>query len=339
MRRAYFSVMLMLAGLTAMAQQGIQPTISAMRWGVDYNLHVKLSNDTNYVMDVRGLYHTGKNFFIDSADNSTTYYPVTLDKEFVDYIKTKPLEPDNQARADAAQPSEAKTLWSALHGSLGGGYIHFINCLVYTLESQQLFLNEPIMRRPVSSWKPKPMTESYRRTRKWDYYAPNNQKLARREYRLRKKENDLRDLQGIPNSFIELFLSTSQAKYERMRKAQMRRQVAQIDAVQLLLGAKYLGEEQIKFIRNRVRAAVMRYNVNTLPSVIIFDDYNAAVAMSLDQSGYKIDYIVFRDQESLSNEESQTRFNKIEALIKAINEANDRVFRKRLQQYYQKTRK
>ena len=31
-----------------------------------------------YVMDVKGLYHTGKNLFIDTTDKSTTYYPVTL---------------------------------------------------------------------------------------------------------------------------------------------------------------------------------------------------------------------------------------------------------------------
>jgi hypothetical protein len=190
------------------------------------------------------------------------------------------------------------------------------------------------MKRPVTSWKPKPETKTYKRTRKWDYYIPYHQKLAQREYKLKKREGDLKDLQGVPSKFIELFLNTSQKDYEILRTEGKRMQVAQIDLIRLLLGAKYLGVDQIEFIQNRVTSSVLMYSVNNLPSVIIFDDYNAAVAMTLDYSGYKIDYVVFRDQESISSEEQGSRIDKIESLIETINEANDRVFQKRLSTYY-----
>jgi hypothetical protein len=319
------------------AQQTLQPTISEMKWGIDYNLHVKLSNDTNFVMDVRGLYHTGKNLFIDTTDQSSTYYPVTLDDDFINHIKNRKLD-EEHLKIDTTDILQAKTLWSALHSNLGGGYIHFINCLIYTLESQQLYLAEPVMRRPSTDWKPNPMTESYKRTRKWEFYFPHTQKLAHKEYHKRKKENDLKDLQGVPASFIELFLKTSQHEYMKLRENQKKRIVAQIDLVRLILGAKYLGQTQIQYIRSKVHSAILKYNVNSLPSVIIFDDYNAAVSMTLDHAGYKIGHVVFRDQDLMSSEEGQLRIQKIESLIKSVNEANEKVFKKRLERYYQKTK-
>ena len=331
MRTLCLSILFVLTATAVNAQNAGQPKISEMKWGLDYNLHIKLSNDTNYVMDVRGLYHTGKNLFIDTTDQSTTYYPVILDNEFIQYLKDQKLNGKDEVRFDSTQTGQLRTLWSSLHKSLGGGYVHFINCLIYTLESNQLYLTDPIMRRPNSNWKPKPMTESFKRTHKWDYYIPYNQKQAKKEYRKRKSDYDLKDLLGIPVSFVELFLSTSQKQYEQYRKEQKKQMVSQIDIVRLLLGAKYLGKEQIQYIQSKVLTAVLRYNINTLPSVIIFDDYNAAVSMTLDNTGYKIGYIVFRDQNSISSEETQVRFRKIELLIKAVNDANDRVFKKRLQ--------
>jgi hypothetical protein len=336
MKRTILLSIIGLLAITSRAQQGLQPTITAMRWGADYKLHVKLANDSDYVMDVRGLYHTGKNLFIDSTDNSTTYYPVTLDQEFVDYIKSKRLYEDE--KVDSTSKTSNKTLWSALHASIGGGYIHFINCLIYSLESQNLRMNDPILRRPVTKWKPKPMTKSYKRTKKWTYYYPNTQQLAHKEYKLRKRENDLNDLHGVPQPFIDLFLSTSQREYERLVAARRVREVAQIDLVRLLLGAKYLGEDQIRHISSRVLIAIQKYNVNTMPSVIIFDDYNAAVALSLGINGYKIEKIVYSDGEVVSGAELDGRTELIEALIKRVNEANERVFRKKLRIYYQKTK-
>jgi len=335
MKRLKSVVIMALITTNAFAQQGLQPTIAAMRWGADYNLHVRLANDSDYVVDVRGLYHTGKDLFIDTTDNSATYYPVTLDREFVDYIKSKRIYSDDP-KADSARQTRYKTLWSALNANLGGGYIHFINCMIYALESQNLRLTDPILMRPSTKWKPKPMTSTYKRTRKWTYYFPNTQQLAHKEYKVRKREGDLRDLQGVPQPVIDVFLATSQADYEKMLANRRMREVAQIDLVKLLLGAKYLGEDQIRYISSRVLIAVMKYNVNTMPSVIIFDDYNAAVALSLGVNGYKIEKIVYSDGEVVSGSELEGRTELIEALIKRINEANERVFRKKLQLYYQR---
>jgi hypothetical protein len=335
MKTLCISMLLVLTCSVVIAQNAGQPKISEMKWGLDYNLHIKLSNDTNYVMDVRGLYHTGKNLFIDTTDQSTTYYPVKLDNEFIQYLKDQKFSGRDEIKADSNNTSQTKTLWASLHKSLGGGYVHFINCLIYSLESNQLYLNDPIMRRPISSWKPKPMTKSFRRTHKWEFYIPYDQKKAKKEFRKRKVEDDLKDLMGIPSNFIELFKNTNQKQYEKFRVEQKKQVVSQIDIVRLLLGAKYLGKDQIQYIQSKVLTAVLRYNINTLPSVIIFDDYNAAVSMTLDNTGYKIGYVVFRDQNSISSEEYATRFNKIELMVKAVNKANDRVFKKRLEKYYQ----
>jgi len=336
MRTFCISTLILLTSIITSAQNAGQPRVSEMKWGLDYNLHVKLSNDTNYVVDVRGLYHTGKNLFVDTTDQSTTYYPVTLDNEFIQFLKDQKLDGTNEFKTDTSKSDATKTLWASLHKSLGGGYVHFINCLIYSLESNQLYLTDPIMKRPETKWKPKPMTESFKRTRKWEYYIPYDQKMARKEYRKRKSDNDLKDLIGVPTNFINQFQKTSQKQYEKYRKEQKVQIVSQIDLVRLLLGAKYLGKDQIQFVQSKVLTAVLRYNINSLPSVIIFDDYNAAVSMSLDNTGYKIGYVVFSDQNSITPEEMDSRFKKIETMVKAVNDANDRVFKKRLQNYYQK---
>jgi len=336
MKTLYISTLLVFVCVLGIAQNASKPTISEMKWGLDYNLHIKLANDTNYVVDVRGLYHTGKNLFVDTTDQSTTYYPVSLDNEFIQYLKDQKLTGKDEVKFDSSLVSKNKTLWASLHLSLKGGYVHFINCLIYTLESNKIFLTDPIMKRPASNWKPKPMTKTFRRTHKWEYYIPYDQKAARKEYRLRKRDDDLKDLQGVPTNFIELFQNTSQKQYEQYKSEEKRQIVSQIDLVRLLLGAKYLGKDQIQYIQSKVLTSVLRYNINSLPSVIIFDDYNAAVSMTLDNTGYKIGYVVFRDQATMSPNDYETRFRKIELLIKAVNDANDRVFKKRLEKYYQK---
>lgn len=338
MRKFCLSASIVLFGLVASAQN-LQPTISAMRWSADYKLHIKMANDSAYVVDVKGLYHTDDNLFLDTTDRSTTYYPVSLDREFINYIKGKNLLPTDTLQVDSVARASNRTLWSAVHYCIGGGYIHFVNCLVYALESYPTMLDNPIFTRPVTKWKPNPMTQSYKRTRKWEYYYPSTQKLAQKEYKLRLEEDDLADLHGVPSRFIELFLNTSEGEYQRLRQSGMANQVAQIDLVRILLGAKYLGETQIRNISNSVTTAVLEYNRNAMPSIIIFDDYNAAVAMTLERGGYKIDRIVYSDGGVVSGKELEGRTEMIEQLIKTINEANERVFQKRLRLYYQRKRR
>ncbi|MFP4556485.1 MAG: hypothetical protein ACLFNU_06410 [Bacteroidales bacterium] len=334
MRTIWFiGALILCLGSTFVFGQKSMPSVSEMKWGRDFNLHVKLSNDTNYVMDVRALHHE-EGLSFEPDEESTTFYPVSLDDEFIEHIKNRKLETENHEDTAVINLEPPRTLWSALHYSLGGSYVHFVNSLIYSLESQTLKLSDPIMKRPETNWKPRPRTKTYKRTRKWDYYIPYDQRQAQREYRKRKREDDLTDLQGVPQPFIDLFLKTSQKDYEELRATGKRMKLAQIDIVRLLLGAKYLGTDQIAYIQNRVTSAVLRYSVNNLPSVIIFDDYDAAVAMTLDKAGYKIDHVVFRDQEKISHNEKNLRIDKIEALLDAINEANDKVFQKRLSTYY-----
>lgn len=307
-------------------------TVKEMRWTPDFKLQVRLSNDTSQVLDVKALQHSGS--VQDAISQSeATYYPVSLDQEFIKVLKEKKVEMD-RAVMDTSIKSSNQTLWSALHLSLGGGYIHFINCMMYALESGHLNLSDPIMQRPVSKWKPNPMTESFKRTRKWSYFIPNNQKLAQKEYKAQKKNNEHRDIMVLPADFRDIFLATSEKNYLAMKAKGNKKEVAKIDIIRMLLGSKYLGESQIKFIKAKVLNAISQYSANNLPSVVMFDDFNAAVAMSLNAEGYRIDQIVFKDADNIDQQEIDHRTARITAFIKAINEANERVFKKRLSTYY-----
>jgi len=307
-------------------------TVKEMRWTYDYKIHVKFSNDTSQVVDVKALQHSGS--LTDAiSDKEATYYTVSLDADFVKALKDKKLLVD-KVEGDTLQKVSNQTLWSALHTSLGGSYIHFINCMMYALESDHLNLTDPIMKRPVTSWKPKPMTESFKRTHKWSYYIPFTQKVARKEFKTQQKKKEDRDIMLLPIDFRTLFLATNDKNYAKLKSAGDKKSIAKIDLIRLLLGAKYLGEDQIKYIKAKVITAIYQYSANSLPSVIIFDDLNAAVAMTLNSDGYKVEQIVFRDADSIDQEEIDGRKARIEAFLRAINEANDRVFKKRLSSYY-----
>ena len=106
--------------------------------------------------------------------------------------------------------------------------------------------------------------------------------------------------------------------------------------IRILVASNYLGEVPIDYIRNAVISAVTRYSSNQLPSVIIMEDFNAAVAMTLDENGYKVEKVVFNDAENLSQEEENARKDKITAVIHSINEINRQIFQKSLQNYYKR---
>ncbi len=327
MKRLVVLVMVVFGAASLQAQ-----IVKEMRWAPDFKLQVKLSNDTTQVLDVRALQHSGS--LQDAISQSeATYFPVSLDEEFVKTLKDKKVEMD-KALIDSSIKSSNQTLWSALHTSLGGGYIHFINCIMYALESGHLNLSDPIMQRPPSKWKPNPMTESFRRTKKWGYYIPLNQKLAQKEFKTQEKNNEHHDIMVLPADFRVVFHATNEKEYLMMKAAGNKKEVAKIDIIRMLLGSRYLGENQIKYIKAKVLIAISQYSANNLPSVIMFDDLNAAVAMSLSAEGYRIDQIVFKDVDSIDQQEIESRTTRIGAFIRAINEANDRVFKKRLSTYY-----
>lgn len=325
----------LLIATPALAQKN---EISSMRWGADFNIHITFSNDSTSILDVRGLYHSTSTMpQMAVGSEEVTYYPVTLDPDFVDALKNKRLESfgdDTTTTLKFSDTTRAKTLWSALHGEIGGGYIHFINCLIYSLESKSLNLYSPFYRRPKSNWKPKPMTESYRRTYKWEYYCPDNQKLAQKEYYLKEKNGELGDIKLLPKSFIELFLTTNQKQYEQFAANGETNKVAIIDMMRLLLSANYLGIDQITLIQGAVSKSIIKYSMNSLPSVIIFDDFGAAVAMTLDHEGYKIDNVVFSQQDELSEEEISQRMQLMQGVINQVNSVNKKIFERNLKNYY-----
>jgi len=329
--RNYITFLLLLISLNVWAQKGLE--ITEMRWGADFNIHITFSNDSTTIQDVKALYHTSENF---ATGNEVTYYPVTLDHGFIQNLKDKKIDSISISKKIELNPSESKikSLWSELHPELGGGYIHFINCIIYAFESGNLSLTAPLMTRPNTSWKPNPMTETYLRTKKWAYFAPNNQKLAQKEFKIQQKNNDLGDIALLPKSFIELFMNTSDKDYNQLINDKEINKLAIIDMIRLLVGARYLGKDQINYVQNSVVKSVMHYNINNLPSVIIFDNYEAAVAMTLDNDGYKIEKVVINKQETLSADELNIRLEKMEAVIHEINEVNKKVFENKLKSYY-----
>ena len=104
--------------------------------------------------------------------------------------------------------------------------------------------------------------------------------------------------------------------------------------IKILVGANYLGETQIKYIKSMVLKSMVDYTEDQLPSVIIFDNFNAAAAMSLNEAGYQIDRIVFADEKHISEETKTSRTNQISLIINQINAVNKEVFQEKLKSYY-----
>ncbi len=297
--------------------------ISRMSWGLDYKIYLQMTNDSTYSYDIRQLFH------VSDAQNFTTdyvYFPVNLGKNYLLGISDKDTL--------AANDQSYKTLWSALHANLGGGWVNFTNCLMYALETNSLDLTAPLMKRPETNWKPDPLTDTYKRTRKWEYYVPVKQKLAKKEFKIRKNNNELGDINSIPENYIRLLLNTSEKKYNELLENRQTKAIAKINLVKLLLGTNYLGEAQINYISNSVLKAVKNYNLNQLPSVIVFDKYDAAAIMTLDQDGYKIGKIVFKTSAGLDEKAMQERRAEIEQIVDNINTYNKNSFQKRLGNYY-----
>lgn len=329
-------IFLLLAGCVlfyvSKAQVSVNPFIKDMQWGIDYQIHMTLSNDSSFTMNVKDLFHT--NSVNDSSSSEFVYYPVMLASEFVDQLNYNKINVAELKESDN-QSNKPLSLWGALHNSLGGGWIHFLNCMLYSLESGYLDPTAPLMVRPKSNWKPKPVTKTYLRTKNWKYYIPFEQKCAKKEYSLKKKEGQLNDLQHIPAEWIELFLNTSQAEYNEMKAKQDFKSTSKIDLVKILLGANYLGKAQISYIQTMVQKAILQYSFNRLPSVIVFDDIQVAVAMALDEKGYRMEKIVFRNVDELTPESKYNKELQVNNTIRSINLLNQKLFEQKLKRLYQ----
>lgn len=304
--------------------------IKDMRWGLDYKINLTLANDSVYSINVEDIIHS-KTLTDDTVGGDFVYYPVMLAKDFVEKLKQSNPNISDTIATPSGKPA---SLWSALHGSIGGGWLHFVNCLLYSLDTKYLNLTSPLMERPKTKWKPKPVTPTYMRTKDWSYYIPTDQKHAQKEYCQKAKEKSLANLQDLPPSFINLFLQTNNRAYKKIVAAGDYKTQSKIDLVRLLVGANYLGNAQISYIKTMVLKSVLQYSYNQLPSVIIFDDLEAAVVMSLNESGYNLEKVVYRNASNLSSEEIAERQHKIERSIVGINKVNQKIFEQRLKSYY-----
>lgn len=304
--------------------------IKDMRWGLDYQINLTLANDSIYSVNIEDLIHS-KSLAADTSSKDFVYYPVMLAKDFVEKLKQTNPNPSDTSTVQTGKPA---SLWSALHGSIGGGWLHFVNCLMYSLDTKYLNLTSPLMARPATKWKPKPATPTYLRTRKWQYYIPMDQKTAQKEYYLKAKENSLANLQDLPPDFIKLFLETSNSAYKKIEAKGDYQTKSKIDLVRLLVGANYLGKPQISYIKTMVLKSVLQYSYNQLPSIIVFDDLEAAVVMSLNESGYHLEKVVYRNVSSLTPDEIADKQRKIEQSIAGINKVNQKIFEQRLKSYY-----
>lgn len=333
-RNAAFFIFLIIF-LSAFSQQQTI-NIRQMTWGADYQVYLQLDNDSSYSYEISQLIHADP----DEAFNRKTefiFYPVNFEQSYIDSLLSISNAAEDFTAEKPHSPQIRKvTLWGSVGQSIGGGWAHFINCLIFALETRQLELTAPLLKRPESNWKPKPVTDTWKRTHKWQYFTPVEMKYAQKEYRARKRNNQLGDLQSIPQSFIDLMLNTTEREYQKMLKNKNFKQVAKIDLVKLMLGSPYLSETQIDYIKSRVLQSVANYNAKHMPSVLIFDKYEAAVAISLDGLGYKAKKIVFRDQNSLSPMEIMQRTNVIQGVIALINVANAEAFKDRLNGLYKK---
>lgn len=298
---------------------------SELSWELDYEILLKSENDSNFSYNISQLFHITK--LPEDFTLNYIYYPVHLDNDYLDNLR---LKNQDTLKNEKTQ----KTLWQTLHTSLEGGWVHFLNCLTYALETGSLDLTSPLMKRPQTKWKPRPVTESYLRTKKWEHYIPLDQKLALKEYKIRIENNELDDIRSIPKDYLDIFLNTSPKEYQKLIDEKKEKEIAKINLVKLILGANYLGEAQIAYIQSTTLNAVKNYSLRNLPSIIIFDEYGAAAAMTLDKDGYKIESVAFKKSLNLTDEEITLRKNSMDEIIEKINNYNKLSFQKQLGNYY-----
>lgn len=304
--------------------------IKSMNWDDKYVIRVTNNENQNFVFKVDELYHSN----ISENNGEKTYYPASLKNQLIDKLKGEEFVLDSSKNVKEYIEVDNRTLWNAIHFRIGGEWSHFINCTLFALEKNYLIINAPYLQRPKTNWRPKPMTESFKRTSKWQFYIPESQKLAIKEYKKRQKEGKLGDINKLPDSFISDFLNTDDKEYSKLYNSDIKKK-ARIDLTRLILGSSYLGKTQIEYMGMAVLKAAINYSAMQLPSVIVFDDINAAVVMTLDEHGYCVEKIVYSDLKRLNENDISIRNKLISKFVDQINLVNKNIFEKRLSNYYQ----
>jgi len=306
--------------------------VKQLIWGRDYQIYLQMSNDSIFQYDFDQLIMANPD---EAFDRPTRFifYPVTFDLNYIDSLLLIRNKKDYTANPSTAGNRKV-SLWGAVREEIGGGWVHFINCLLFALETRQLTVDAPIFLRPQSTWKPNPVTETWQRTHRWKYYIPVEHRYAIKEYKIRKKKKQLTEIESLPESYLQAFLHTTDRRYKKLLKKGDYRTLGKVDLIKLLLGAQYLGDAQIEYIKSRVLQSIQNYNSRYRPSVLIFDRYNAAAVVTLDGPGYKVQKIVFRDEDMMSPEQRMQRINIIRGIIELINVSNNEAFKQRLANMY-----
>ncbi len=322
MKKISLLLLLTLLVLSAQAQPR-KNVIREMKWGLESTISLTMANDSIYEINIEDVFQTDQS--VNSSDNDI-YFPVNLSYDYIEKFKNNGISKDEDANLE--------NIYRAVHSITGGSFAHFMNLMIYSLQTYQLDLKSPEMMRPITKWRPNPITESYVRTRRWKYYTPQEFKNAKKEYDYRKKHNNLVELEGIPMAFIRRSNKTKDTKYVKLSNLGYNDQTAEIDLVRLMLGSNFLGKDQIRYIRNCVLQAVSEYKIYELPSLIIFKNYKAAVAMSLDATGYKVEGTVFSDDKQIDQGEKDRRTAEIQHVIQNINEANQKAIERKIKKLY-----
>jgi len=113
------------------------PEVDEIKWELDYSIYLKMTNDSAYQYDIRELFHVKDEHM--QASGEFVLYPVNLGEEYVYGIAAL-----NQG--ESVPSASFKTLWGALHATVGGGWVHFNNCLLYAMETRYLDLTSPLMK-------------------------------------------------------------------------------------------------------------------------------------------------------------------------------------------------
>jgi hypothetical protein len=324
MRKFSFTVLCSVVFICSISAQPRKNIIREMKWGLESTISLTMANDSVYAINIDDIFQTDQN---PNSIEEAIYFPVGQSYDCIEKYKNNNISKDDDKNLD--------NIYNAVHSVTGGNFAHFLNLVMYSLQTYQLDLKAPEMMRPITKWRPSPVTESYIRTKRWKYYVPVDYKNAKKEYEFRKKKNKMAELEGIPMAFIRRSNKTKDAKYYKLSNLGYNDLTAEIDLVRLMLGSNFLGKEQIRYIRNSVLQAVSEYKIYDLPSLIIFNNYKAAVAMSLDATGYKIEGIVFSENEKIEQVEKDRRTAEIQKIIQNINDANQRSIEKKIKKLYE----
>lgn len=305
----------------AKSQQGIKE----LRWGTDNKIYVTLPNDSIVALPENNLFHSDDTI---PSNTGYTFLPAGLDESFVHSVSTL------SANGDSVATGKKLTLWSALHQTLGGGWPHFTNAILYALETRQLDLTAAIMQRVKTQWKPENPSENWKRTHEWKYYIPMDMKEAQNEYKWRLENKKLDDVAQLPETYRKLLLETNNSEYEKIKSGNDKASAARIDLVKLFLAVNYLGDAQIKFIASRVQHAAVTYQPTKLPQVLVLDPFKAAVILEMGPQGYIAKKIVFQDVAEGEPDDANIRKERINTLLNAINQRNQKDFEQQLKAHY-----